>query len=68
MNSLSFGWVTSYGNDRAQILPHRLMYIFACIGYELVAFVNVAWDGDVHGFTEVFWGKIKRTLSRMDTR
>ena len=46
----SLAWATPDESDWKQILSHSLTYICAYIDDKLVGFVNVAWDGGVHGF------------------
>jgi ribosomal protein S18 acetylase RimI-like enzyme len=43
-------WPDHAPRDFAPVLERSLVYIAAFDGVQLVGFVNVAWDGGVHGF------------------
>lgn len=43
-------WEEHAWRDFDTILRHSLIYVCAYRGQSLVGFVNVAWDGGVHGF------------------
>ena len=43
-------WAGYERRDFDTILRHSLIYVCAYRGPSLVGFVNVAWDGGVHGF------------------
>jgi GNAT superfamily N-acetyltransferase len=43
-------WEGHTTRDFQPVLRHSLLYIGAFDGDELIGFVNVAWDGGVHGF------------------
>jgi GNAT superfamily N-acetyltransferase len=43
-------WENHVWRDFQPVLQHSLLYICAFDGDELIGFVNVAWDGGVHGF------------------
>lgn len=43
-------WQSHQSRDSSPILGRSLVYIGAFYGDRLVGFVNVAWDGGVHGF------------------
>jgi ribosomal protein S18 acetylase RimI-like enzyme len=43
-------WPAHAPRDFAAVLKRSLVYIAAFDGAQLVGFVNVAWDGGVHGF------------------
>jgi GNAT superfamily N-acetyltransferase len=43
-------WPDAAESDFQPILRHSLLYVCAYEGERLVGFVNVAWDGGVHGF------------------
>lgn len=43
-------WENHEANAFSSILAHSLTYICAFDGPRLVGFVNVAWDGGIHGF------------------
>lgn len=51
LNALfSNAWGGESSKDFSKILAHGLAHICAYDGDRLVGFVNVAWDGDAHGF------------------
>lgn len=51
MNNLfSSAWPNHRERDFSQLLAHSLAYVAAFSGTQLVGFVNIAWDGGVHGF------------------
>jgi GNAT superfamily N-acetyltransferase len=43
-------WCGYEPRDWPAVLKHSLVYICAYRGRSLIGFVNVAWDGGVHGF------------------
>ncbi len=43
-------WPAHAPRDFAAVLKRSLVYIAAFDGAQLVGFVNVAWDGGLHGF------------------
>jgi len=43
-------WNSHTRRDFQPVLQHSLVYVGAFQGARLVGFVNVAWDGGVHGF------------------
>ena len=43
-------WPEHVAREFAPVLERSLVYIVAFDGAQLVGFVNVAWDGGVHGF------------------
>lgn len=43
-------WPAHAARDFAPVLERSLVYVAAFDGEQLVGFVNVAWDGGVHGF------------------
>ena len=43
-------WTGHAARDFSPVLERSLLYIAAFDGTQLVGFVNVAWDGDSHGF------------------
>lgn len=43
-------WCRHQPRDWTPILEHSLLYVCAYTELTLVGFVNVAWDGGVHGF------------------
>jgi len=43
-------WPGHTARDFAPVLERSVLYIAAFDGTQLVGFVNVAWDGGVHGF------------------
>ena len=43
-------WPGHAERDFVSLLAHSAFYVTAHLGPELVGFVNVAWDGGVHGF------------------
>ncbi len=50
INSLfASAWPEGKG-DYAKVLARSIAYVCAYDGQELVGFVNLAWDGGVHGF------------------
>ena len=51
LNALFAGsWGGDSVTDFAPILSRSLVYVCAYDGDRLVGFVNVAWDGGIHGF------------------
>ncbi len=51
MNRLfTSAWTDHHQTDFTSILSRSLVYVCAYADSELVGFVNVAWDGGVHGF------------------
>lgn len=51
MNALfASAWPNHRERDFSQLLAHSLEYVVALAGSQLVGFVNIAWDGGVHGF------------------
>lgn len=44
-------WENHVERKFGSVLKHSLTYVCAFAGTRLVGFVNVAWDGGVHGFT-----------------
>jgi ribosomal protein S18 acetylase RimI-like enzyme len=43
-------WANHISSDFEPILSHSLLYVCAYDNGRLVGFVNVAWDGGIHGF------------------
>jgi ribosomal protein S18 acetylase RimI-like enzyme len=43
-------WENHHDSDFAHVHARSLCYVCAYNGDELVGYVNVAWDGDIHGF------------------
>jgi ribosomal protein S18 acetylase RimI-like enzyme len=43
-------WGGGKGNYAGMVLPRSLVHVGAFADNQLVGFVNVAWDGDVHAF------------------
>ena len=43
-------WKGFKKRDFQGVLGHSLLYVSAFSGTDLVGFVNVAWDGGIHGF------------------
>ncbi|MFK7800711.1 MAG: GNAT family N-acetyltransferase [Anaerolineae bacterium] len=51
MNELfSSAWPNHRERDFSQLLAHSLEYVAAFSESKLIGFVNIAWDGGVHGF------------------
>ncbi len=44
------GWCEHASRDWSQVLTRSLVFVCAYMEGRLVGFVNVAWDGGVHGF------------------
>ena len=43
-------WMNHANREFGSVLAHSLTYVCAFAGQMLVGFVNVAWDGGIHGF------------------
>ena len=43
-------WANHTATDYTPVLSHSLLYVCAYADKRLVGFVNVAWDGGIHGF------------------
>ena len=43
-------WTNHTAANFAAVLSHSLLYVCAYADGRLVGFVNVAWDGGIHGF------------------
>ncbi|MBX3065498.1 MAG: GNAT family N-acetyltransferase [Anaerolineae bacterium] len=43
-------WEDHQARDFQPVLRHSLLYVCAYDGEQMVGFVNVAWDGGIHGF------------------
>jgi GNAT superfamily N-acetyltransferase len=51
LNALFRGsWPERSARDFAPVLSHSLQHVCAYAGDQLVGFVNVAWNGDIHAF------------------
>jgi GNAT superfamily N-acetyltransferase len=51
MNALfTASWPDARASDFQPVLSHSLLYVCAYEGARLIGFVNVAWDGGIHGF------------------
>lgn len=51
MNELFFSaWNNQKETNFKRILDHSLLYICAFSNKKLIGFINVAWDGGIHGF------------------
>jgi GNAT superfamily N-acetyltransferase len=51
LNSLFIAsWPDSTEGEFQRMLAHSLLYVCAYMEDRLIGFVNVAWDGGVHGF------------------
>jgi GNAT superfamily N-acetyltransferase len=43
-------WGAHQWTDFEAVVRHSLVYVCACLGDELIGFVNLAWDGGRHAF------------------